>query len=159
MKEELVAPCGMNCNVCAAYLAQEHDLRSKGIRMAYCIGCRPRNKQCALIKKRCESLRKGKVMYCYECAGFPCHGVSTIDKRYRANYGMSEIENLEIIRDKGIKSFLKSEEKKWRCPQCGGVISCHNGLCFECDLYKLRTKKRPYRWDDSSAKLRQTRKP
>jgi len=149
MKEELVAPCGMNCNVCAAYLAVTHDVRSKGLRMMYCIGCRPRDKPCAFLKKRCEQLRLGKVRYCYECSTFPCENLRAIDRRYRAQFRMSEIENLQKIRDEGIKKFLRAEEKKWMCPKCGGVISCHNGLCFECDLEVLRARKRPYRWEES----------
>jgi hypothetical protein len=147
MKEELVAPCGMNCNVCAAYLAVTHDVRSKGLRMAYCIGCRPRNKPCAFLKKSCSLLRKNEVSYCYECPTFPCSRLSALDKRYRTNFRMSEIENLQRIRDKGIGYFLKTEEKKWRCSRCGGVVSCHNGLCFDCDLDKLKRKKKIYRWD------------
>jgi len=147
MKEELVAPCGMNCSVCAAYLAHAHDLRSKGFRMMYCIGCRPRDKSCAFLKKSCDRLRKSQVKYCYECPTFPCARLSALDKRYREQFRMSEIENLHRIRDEGIKAFLRSERKKWRCPKCGGVISCHNGLCFECDIDTLRKKKRPYRWD------------
>ena len=147
MKKELVAPCGMNCNVCAAYLAVTHDVKSKGLRMMYCIGCRPRNKPCAFLKKRCDRLRNGNVNYCYECPTFPCDGLSAIDKRYRTQFRMSEIENLRLIRDEGIEAFLKAEERKWKCPKCGGVMSCHNGLCFSCDLDTLRKKKRLYRWD------------
>jgi hypothetical protein len=147
MKEELVAPCGMNCNVCAAYLAVTHDVKSKGIRMMYCIGCRPRNKPCAFLKKSCDLLRKNEVKYCYECPTFPCERLSAIDKRYRTQFRMSEIRNLHRIRDEGIESFLKAEKAKWRCPECGGVVSCHNGICFGCGLDKLRKKKRLYRWD------------
>jgi hypothetical protein len=148
VKKELVAPCGMNCNVCAAYLASTHDLRSKGFRMMYCIGCRPRDKPCAFLKKRCDRLREKKVDYCFECPTFPCGGLSAIDKRYRTQFRMSEIENLQHIRDQGINSFLRKEEAKWRCEKCGGVVSCHNGLCFSCDLDRLRRKKRYYKWED-----------
>lgn len=137
----------MNCNVCAGYLAFTHDVKSKGIRMMYCIGCRPRNKPCAFLKKSCGRLRKNEVKYCYECPTFPCDHLSAIDKRYRTQFRMSEIDNLHRIRDEGIESFLRKEEAEWRCPKCGGVISCHNGLCFECDLERLRKKKRPYKWD------------
>ena len=151
MKEELIAPCGMNCNVCAAYLAVTHDVRDKGLRMSYCIGCRPRNKQCAFLKKSCDMLRKGEVKYCYECPTFPCDRLSAIDRRYRTQFRMSEIENLHRIRDEGIESFLKAEAAKWKCQKCGGVISCHNGLCFECDLDVLKGKKRPYTWDSKSS--------
>ena len=148
MEEELVAPCGMNCNVCAAYLAVTHDVKSKGLRMMYCIGCRPRNKLCASLKKKCDLLQKKKIHFCYECPTFPCESLTAIDRRYRRQFRMSEIENLHNIRDKGLESFLGAEEAKWRCQKCGGVISCHNGLCFDCDLETLRKKKKPYRWDD-----------
>jgi hypothetical protein len=146
MEEQLVAPCGMNCNVCAAYLASKHDVKAQGIRMMYCIGCRPRDKPCAFLKKGCGLLRGGEIEYCFECEDFPCKRLSAIDERYRTNFRMSEIDNLEYIRKNGIEEFLKAEEYKWRCQGCGGVTSCHNGICFECDLDKLKRKKKMYRW-------------
>jgi hypothetical protein len=115
--------------------------------MMYCIGCRPRNKPCAFLKKDCSRLRKNEVKYCYECPTFPCERLSAIDKRYRTQFRMSEIENLHRIRDEGIESFLEAEETRWKCPECGGVVSCHNGICFDCGLEKLKRKKRLYRWD------------
>jgi len=42
---------------------------------------------------------------------------------------MSMIENLEFIREYGMKKFLEKEGAKWKCPECGGEICCHNGLC------------------------------
>ena len=36
MREELIAPCGMDCNVCSGYLALKHDVREKGVRIPYC---------------------------------------------------------------------------------------------------------------------------
>ena len=146
MKGQLVAPCGMNCNVCAGYLASKHDVKAHGIRMMYCIGCRPRNKNCAFLKRDCKQLRTGEVEFCYECDDFPCERLSALDRRYRENFRMSEIGNLEYIRDHGMDEFLRAEEEKWRCPKCGGTKSCHNGLCFECDLEELKGRKKKYRW-------------
>ena len=40
-----------------------------------------------------------------------------------------------------IEVFLEKETIKWRCPQYGEVICCHNGLCFNCSLDKLRQNK------------------
>jgi hypothetical protein len=60
---------------------------------------------------------------------------------------MSMIENLEYIKEHGMEKFLEKEEKKWRCPGCGGRISCHNGLCLNCDLEKLKKNKK-YRWGE-----------
>lgn len=116
--------------------------------MPYCKGCRPRDKKCAFLKKRCDLLLSGRVQYCYECAEFPCRYLQHIDKRYRSLYRMSMIENLEDIKENGIERFLEKEEKKWRCPECGAMICCHNGICFGCELDKLKKKKSLYRWGD-----------
>jgi len=56
------------------------------------------------------------------------------------------VENLKTIKKKGISEFLKKEEEKWKCPECSGVICCHNGICFSCSLDKLKEKKKLYRW-------------
>ena len=148
MEEELIAPCGMNCAVCSGYLAFKNDVKSRGLRMPYCTGCRPRNKQCAFLKKRCQRLRGGEVEYCYECPDFPCDYMKPFDKRYKSLYRMSMIENSEYIRDNGVEKFLGKEAEKWRCPECGGVICCHNGICFSCGLELLKAKKKLYRWGD-----------
>jgi hypothetical protein len=145
---QLIAPCGMNCAVCSGYLAFKHDVKSKGIRMPYCIGCRQRQKNCAFLKKKCSLLLNNKVRYCYECMEFPCTRLNSIDKRYRTFFRMSLFENLEFIKRSGIKRFLEREAEKWRCPKCGGVICCHNGICFDCGLNKLKDKKNRYRWND-----------
>ena len=147
MKQELIAPCGMNCAICASYLAMDSEVRKRGIRKTYCIGCLPGDKQC-YYKKHCDRMGDGLVRFCYECEDFPCHLLQTLDKRYRTFYHMSMIENLEFIRDNGMQKFLMKEEEKWRCPQCGGTISCHNGLCYSCQLDKLQAKKRKSRWED-----------
>lgn len=147
MDEALIAPCGMNCALCASYLAMKNDLKKKGLGKTYCAGCLPRGKNC-YYKKKCDLLPKGRVRFCYECGEFPCRLLKTLDKRYRTFYHMSMIENLEYIKEHGMNLFLEKEEAKWRCPECGGVICCHNGICFRCGLEKLKNKKRRYRWED-----------
>lgn len=148
MNEQLIAPCGMNSAICSHHLALEHDVKGKGIRMPYCTGCRPRDKNCAFLKKRCELLVNKRVEYCYECNDFPCQNLKRIDKRYRRDYHMSMIENLEYIKKHGITQFLVKEYEKWKCPECGGVICCHNGICFNCGLTELKNKRNLYRWED-----------
>ena len=145
--EELIAPCGMNCALCSSYLANKNNLKEKGIKMPYCDGCRPRDKKCAFLKKRCQLLLDNKVRYCYECKDFPCHELKTIDKRYRERYRMSMIDNLNFIREKGIDKFLLSERKKWKCRNCEGLICCHNGLCFRCEIKELGKLENKYRWE------------
>jgi hypothetical protein len=165
MEEKLIAPCGMNCGVCISYLAMTNDLKNKGFRKKYCGGCLPRGNNCVFMQKQCDLLRKGFVRFCYECEDFPCRRLKVLDKRYRSKYHMSMIENLDFIKAHGIGSFLEKEASKWHCPKCGGVICCHNGLCLNCSLDKLRQNKK-YRWDDTQerkmngdSKLKYIKKP
>jgi hypothetical protein len=146
---KLISPCGMNCAICANYLAQKNDIKSKGVRMPYCVGCRPRNKNCAFLKKRCAKLSRAEVTFCFECDNFPCENLLTIDRRYRNRYRMSMIDNLNFITANGIEKFLEEQKKTWQCQTCSELISCHNGLCFNCDLEQLRNKRQKYRWNNS----------
>ena len=147
MEEKLIAPCGMNCGVCFSYLAMKNDLKKKGFARKYCAGCRPRGKNCTFMANKCDLLGKGLLHFCYECENFPCRRLKNLEKRYRTKYHMSMIENLEFIKEHGIEKFLEKEEVKWRCPECGGVICCHIGLCLNCSLDKLR-QNRKYRWGE-----------
>jgi hypothetical protein len=147
----LIAPCGMNCALCSGYLALKNDIKNKGIRLINCPGCRPRNKKCAFLKGHCSKLSKGEVTFCFECASFPCDRLRTIDNRYRSRYRMSMIENLNFIKENGMEKFLEDQEETWKCQNCGELISCHNGLCFNCDLEKLKNKKQKYRWNEHQA--------
>lgn len=148
MNDELIAPCGMNCATCSNYLALENDVRAKGVKLPYCKGCRPRNKKCSFIKKKCERLLNQKVEFCYECDDFPCDKLRQLEKGYVALYRTSMVENLTFIKEKGLAKFLESQKKKWECPECGEVICCHNGICYNCGLEKLKNKKKKYRWED-----------
>jgi len=148
----------MNCSLCAAYLALKNNVKSQGVQIPYCVGCRPRGKQCALLKKRCPRLLKSEIKFCFECTDFPCAPLKTIDKRYRSRYHMSMIENLNTIKQVGIERFLAEQEQKWKCSKCGQTISCHNGLCFICDLEKLKAKKQKTRWEETD-KMRQSCSP
>jgi hypothetical protein len=65
---------------------------------------------------------------------------------------MSMLENLVFIKDQGTDAFLQKEEEKWQCPGCGGTISCHNGICFDCSIERLKVqamkKTGLYRWEE-----------
>ncbi len=147
MKEVFIAPCGMNCKLCVAYQFKEKDLNKKGFHRKYCPGCIPRGKNCKYMANKCELVGKGKLRFCYECEEFPCKRLKSLDKRYHTKYHMSMIKNLEFIRKYGMDKFLKQEEKKWKCPECGDVICCHNGLCLSCNIDTL-IKNRKYRWSE-----------
>jgi len=147
-EDAMIAPCGMNCGLCISYQAMKYDLKKQGMNRKYCPGCIPRGENCThSMKDHCDLIGKGKVRFCFECESFPCKYLKALDKRYREKYHMSMVENLEYIRDHGIDRFLDAETEKWKCPQCGEKICCHNGLCLNCSLDILRENKK-YRWGE-----------
>ncbi len=48
------------------------------------------------------------------CENYPCRRLKNLDKRYRTKYGMSMLENLEFIRENGVRKFVKREQKRWK---------------------------------------------
>lgn len=73
---------------------------------------------------------KGK--YCFSCSTYPCRRLLQLDARYRKNYRMSMLENLEAIRKSGIRKFMRGEKTRWACKQCGGTICVHRHNCSAC---------------------------
>lgn len=129
---KLIAPCGMFCGICSAYLGSSRNIPKKKNKISHCIGCRPRNKQCAFLKKNCTSLLKGEVTFCYECRQYPCERLQHLDERYRKNYNHSPIENLDNIKSQGTAIFLEDINTRYKCPECGGRICVHNEICYDC---------------------------
>ena len=128
---DLIAPCGMNCGICKAYLAYSRGVPYKKGEVTHCSGCIVRNKNCAFIKRDCKKIGK-QFRFCFECADMPCNNLERIDKRYRERYGMSMVENLRELKEKGAEEFLRVQREKYRCPECGDVVSVHDGKCYAC---------------------------
>lgn len=127
IKATQIAPCGMNCSLCHAYI------RDKNV----CPGCYGddtlKAKSCAQYRiKNCEIRKAGDFKYCFECPEYPCFLIKRIDKRYRARYAMSMIENLQFIQESGMDAFIRKETEKWSCPNCGKVICVHKQNCYFC---------------------------
>ena len=122
---ELIAPCGMNCNLCIAYLRDKNNcpgctlmgLKNNGqSNKTYCRKC---------IIKNCSIIGENNWKYCSpRCKIFPCRRLKSLDKRYKTKYGMSMIANLEFIHKKGIEMFVKQEKEKWM--KDGTIFCIHN---------------------------------
>jgi hypothetical protein len=142
-EDELIAPCGMNCSLCIAYIFNKHDLNKEGFHRKYCSGCIARGKNCTFaLGKKCDLIATGKIRFCYECDKYPCEGLKRLDKRYKTKYHMSMIDNLNYIKERGIKEFLMKEEQKWKCKTCDELVCCHNGLCLVCQINTLKKNKK-----------------
>ena len=127
MDEKLIAPCGMNCGICLGYLREKNK----------CSGCNMviEHKTKSRIKciiKNCELLAKTNSKFCFDCEKYPCTRLKKLDKRYRTNYGMSMIENLDSIKRIGLDKFVQNENNRWICNNCGGTICVHRGYCLDC---------------------------
>ena len=127
----LIASCGMNCGICIAHLRDDKQCPgcngSGPGKPAHCVKCQIRH---------CERLAETQSRLCIDCVKFPCSRMKQLDKRYRTNYGMSMIENLQTIRTLGMEAFVIQEQARWRCSQCGGVVCVHRGVCYDCGKRK-----------------------
>jgi len=128
---ELIAPCGMNCALCKAYNAYTHGVPTKKGKVTHCAGCLPRAKNCYIIRG-CPKLRKQQIQSCSQCDSIPCEKLAHLDKRYRERYGMSMVENVKMIKEKGMVEFLKSQAERHSCPNCGSVVCVHDSKCYSC---------------------------
>jgi len=128
MDAQLIAPCGMNCGICMAFLRKKNR----------CNGCQDdkgynSKSRLSCIIKNCEELQKTDLNFCYECSKFPCTRLKALDKRYRLKYNMSIIENLKNIERIGLDQFIMDESERWKCETCGRTICVHRGYCLICN--------------------------
>jgi len=122
----MIAPCGMNCSICIAYMRTKKP----------CPGCWSENGKphhCANCRiKKCDQLSITQTIFCYECSKFPCTRLKSLDKRYRTKYKTSLIKNLEDIREYGYDKFVLHEKEKWICLECGNRLCIHRDICLTC---------------------------
>jgi hypothetical protein len=123
----MIAPCGINCSVCIAYLREKNK----------CLGCLSQYNDnepvhCTRCQIRNCDERESEKTYCFDCSRYPCQKLKKLDKRYKNSYHTSLISNLEDIKNIGIKEFVKKEKEKWKCKKCGNVISIHKNECLRC---------------------------
>jgi hypothetical protein len=123
----LIAPCGMNCSLCRAYAREKKA----------CPGCRGNDSMKTQTRltcriKNCEKLLEGGIDHCFDCSEFPCRILCHLDARYRTNYGMSMIDNLTSIKKSGIMAFVRKENERWACRECGEMICVHTPECRSC---------------------------
>lgn len=122
----MVAPCGLSCDLCRLTFKAKNrcgGCRSDGELPKYCIECRIRN---------CDHIQVHGNQFCFECPDYPCRRLRQLDVRYRSRYGMSIIENLEFIRERGLHQFVETEKQRWACPVCGALLCVHKPTCISC---------------------------
>ena len=134
VKKELLAPCGLYCGVCSIYIAnRDNNLKFKekllpvtpfrssgwcrcsttgflsdGIVFPVCRVCS--------IKKCCNG--KG-IEGCHQCDEFPCKLINN----FPIPVGKKVIlRAIPFWRENGTEEFVKQEEKRYHCPNCGNPL-------------------------------------
>ncbi len=123
--ETMIAPCGVNCLACSAYLSDKKP----------CAGCRAPDEQ--ITRKSCRNCVKKKcsfsqgLLWCFQCPKFPCSRIKDLNKRYMQNYDVDIVQN-GIDAYKNMPVFLKEQKERFTCKLCNGVIDQHHKKCTEC---------------------------
>lgn len=125
---DMMAPCGMNCGTCIAFLRKKNS----------CMGCRSNDMNkprhcitCIIIN--CERLAETDSRFCYDCPKYPCARLKRLDKQYITRYQISLQGNLKSIQEHGLETFIKQEQERWKCPHCGEKICIHKEECLFCN--------------------------
>jgi len=142
-EEDLFAPCGMYCGLCSSYLAYKHNIPKRQGVIFHCKGCRPRDKQCAFMKKHCILLGNHELKYCSECKEYPCANHNHLEQLYNSkyNYSYSFQQSLREIGENGYMFVIDRLKKEHGCPKCGEILCIHNGLCYRCDINQIAIMK------------------
>jgi hypothetical protein len=157
-KEHLAAACGTYCGACPAYMAKHsedeqikmklQDRFSSGPTEALkgippsnwmdgilCDGCLSGGmlavhcQNCAI--RKCAA-NKQSDSRCSDCEDLPCYRITNLINMGRYLHRKEYLPNLKKIREMGVQEWVKYEEERWRCPQCGLPMSWYDAKCARC---------------------------
>jgi hypothetical protein len=149
---KFISPCGLYCGVCAIYIAHRDNniklkeglvrlykggtpgkgalpnsesLSTKDIRCGGCL-----SEELFMHCRQCEirsCTRERGFAGCHECCDFPCHHID--------NFSMAVgkkviLRSVPYRREFGTEKWIRDEEARYICPQCGnkvfrGVMKCN----------------------------------
>ena len=124
-RNNLVAPCGIDCGICEMHTCVEgsdfyNRLIARGIpkEKIPCKGCRIIEGFCPVIVGKCDTytcVLDKKVNFCYECDEFPCLKLHPSADRADLLPHNQKVYNLCTIQNKGLDHFVQiSNELKIR---------------------------------------------
>jgi predicted RNA-binding Zn-ribbon protein involved in translation (DUF1610 family) len=140
INEDLLAPCGLYCGVCGILIAHKGNDQKFKERLSTVYGCSPDDISC----KGC--LSDETFVYCRTCPVKSC----TRDKGYEGCHECNDlpcklIEDFPIPvgkkvilraipawRELGAESWVKEEEKRYHCPNCGYQLFRGAKRCRSC---------------------------
>jgi hypothetical protein len=72
-----------------------------------------------------------KVEFCYECKKFPCKRIVAFNNDPHPHHSIV-LKNLNTIKVKGKKAWLRREDRRWRCKKCRMRFSWYSKKCTKC---------------------------
>jgi hypothetical protein len=143
--EKLVAPCGLFCGACPAYIAthvnnaqaaaSKPEPGSKpSLRDMQCDGCLGGGRLPAHAPKcaiRICAVEKTKTGRCSECQEFPCSLITDFNNDGILHHA-EVLENLRQLRKMGIDDWTKREDAHWQCPKCQARLGWYDAECPKC---------------------------
>lgn len=131
--------CGLYCGACEVMRANRmgkvvptarkwkmkpRDITCHGCKSpvlsVYCRECDI--KKCAIDKK---------VDNCSACSKFPCPRIKNL-KNDDAVHHSSVLRNLRTISAVGVKAWLRRQDRRWRCKECGARFTWYAVKCNAC---------------------------
>lgn len=151
---DFLAPCGLYCGVCAIYLAdRDNNTRLKerllnlykggtpgkgtlpntehlSIKDIHCGGCLSNDlfMHCRQCDIRACTMEKG-FSGCHECDEFPCRHID----HFSMAVGKKVIlRAVPYRREFGTEQWVRDEEARYVCPQCGNKVFRGAMRCNQC---------------------------
>lgn len=145
---EYAAPCGLYCGVCRIRYATEEndvgylrrlvriyarrvpDLASASPDALLCDGCLSERR--SLFCRECairDCTQQKGYQGCHECGDFPC----TLVDEFPVPAGKRVIlRSIPYWRAQGTEQWIRSEEARYRCPECGHRLFRGARQCEHC---------------------------
>ena len=149
-KEHLAAACGTYCGACPAYINKQGEDKkrfssgqTKGdydnfvnfmdkLRCDGCLSGGNLTGHCQTCRIRLCAADKQNDSRCTDCEELPCNHVTSLINMGNYPHRNEYLRNLAKIREMGVQEWVKYEEKRWRCPQCGLPMSWYDSECAGC---------------------------
>jgi len=131
--------CGLYCGACDGLQVTKTgkiEIAAKKWKMnpadITCHGCK--SSIISIYCKECDirkCAQQRKVEFCFECKKFPCKRISAFNNDKYPHHSIV-LKNLNTIKEKGMKSWLRAQDRRWRCKKCRTRFVWYTKKCDKC---------------------------
>lgn len=138
MNNDLIGYCGIYCGACDHYLSTTTGKHlTKGndeLKQNPCKRCKSTIPE--KICKWCRNCdikicaREKKLSHCGECKEFPCNRIEFFEKGLQHHQeAYKRLQDLILLSE---EEWVKEQEDRWRCCNCGKQFSYYELKCNKC---------------------------